>query len=250
MRHQPPSHVASKPQHSSAGSPNAAECGEHDVGRVQRLPRRQGDVAALPKSRTGHDSGEARRDGLNHPGLVEAPVCSGFARSACSISGGGPGVTKRVRNDIEPAPPAAPPAVSPRGSSSMPSPCSSPYVRLKPPPEQETMTRDRLNPDATEPRLIERRRRAELNVPPAPRFPRVFPHRSPALVGAGRVGLATPPQRSGEGAETETAQPPRILGRLAALGVVSCPRRGVRVGTARAAGWRSPRRQGPRPPRA
>ena len=35
-----------------------------------------------------------------------------------------------------------PPAASPRGSSSKPSPCSSPCVRLKPPTEQETMTRD------------------------------------------------------------------------------------------------------------
>ena len=40
------------------------------------------------------------------------------------------------------ATPIPPPAASPQGSSSKPSPCSSPCVRLKPPTEQETMTRN------------------------------------------------------------------------------------------------------------
>ena len=43
------------------------------------------------------------------------------------------------------ATPITPPAASPRGSSSRPSPCSSPCVRLKPPTEQEFVTRDSGN---------------------------------------------------------------------------------------------------------
>ena len=58
------------------------------------------------------------------------------------------------------ATPITPPAASPRGSSSKPSPCSSPRVRLKPPTEQEFVTRDTTSRNATELHMTDDRPRA------------------------------------------------------------------------------------------